>query len=177
MAPGGARNVLRENALRRWPLESYSELAVRPVKTGVKVILTGDATDERTLEAFRDLPIQTLIGKTGLTDSLAIYARCDVAVTRGSGPLHLAQLARTPLVALFGPTSPPERVLHLSGGALFGGRTFLPPLHDGREVAICNNNVCLKEIHGEREYGAVAEILRSRRNGCESASTGARAAT
>ncbi len=166
LAPGGARNVLHENALRRWALESYGELASRLVKAGANVILTGDATDGWTLGAFRDLPIQNLIGKTGLTDLLAVYARCDVVVTHDSGPLHLAQLARTPLVALFGPTSPPERVLHLSGGKVFWGGAGLScrPCYDGRDFAACENNVCLKELEVEPVYGGVLEVLRGCHN-------------
>ena len=165
LAPGGARNVLRENALRRWPLESYAELAKRLVKAGVNVILTGDAADEWTLAAFRDLPIQSLIGKTGLTDLLAVYARCSVVVAHDSGPLHLAQLARTPLVALFGPTSPLDFVLHLSGGKVFWGGAGLScrPCYDGRDFAACDNNVCLKEIEVDSVCDAVVEVLRGRR--------------
>ncbi len=162
----GARNILRENALRRWPLGSYAELAAKLVNYGANVIITGDAGDAWVSEAFRGLPVQDLVGKTELEDLLAVYAACDVVVTHDSGPSHLAQLARTPLVALFGPTNPHEFLLHLSGGQLFWGGAGLScrPCYDGKDFAACSNNVCLQEIGVDSVYDAVVDVLRRKGN-------------
>jgi heptosyltransferase-2 len=161
LAPGGARNILRENALRRWPLKSYVELAAMLVKFGANVIVTGDPNDAWVMDAFHGLPVQDLIGKTGLVELVAVYAACDAVVTHDSGPLHLAQLTRTPLVALFGPTNPREFILHPSDGHVFWGGAALScrPCYDGRDFAACRNNLCLQEISVDSVYAAVVDVL------------------
>jgi lipopolysaccharide heptosyltransferase II len=165
LAPGGARNILRDDALRRWPLGSYAELAGRLAEDGMRVVVTGGATDGWVSEAFRGLPVVDLVGKTTVVGLLGVYAACDAVVTHDSGPLHLAQLARVPIIALFGPTTPSERVLQLSGGKVFwgGGGLACRPCYDGRGFAPCSSNVCLQEIGVESVHAAIMETVRWRR--------------
>ena len=106
LAPGGARNTLRDQPLKRWPLEKYAEVAERAVDFGWGVMITGAPSDEWISPAFRKIPVIDLVGKTTITDLVSVYNCCDAVVTHDSGPMHLAALAGAPLVALFGPTDP-----------------------------------------------------------------------
>jgi heptosyltransferase-2 len=47
-----------------------------------------------------------LCGGTGLRELAAFLSECDVLVTNDSGPMHIGYAVGTPLVALFGSTSP-----------------------------------------------------------------------
>jgi heptosyltransferase-2 len=47
-----------------------------------------------------------LTGKTSLSELAALLSFADLFVTNDSGPMHMANFLKTPLVALFGPTEP-----------------------------------------------------------------------
>jgi heptosyltransferase-2 len=158
LAPGGARNVLSDDPVRRWPVENYVELARLLVKEGVRVVLTGGATDTWACSAFKNVEsIVDLIGHTSVTDLLAVYRVSNVVVTHDSGSLHLAILAGTRIVALFGPTDPRERVPRSDKvRVVWGGRDLAcRPCYNGRSYAKCARNLCMLSISPTE----VAEIV------------------
>lgn len=162
LAPGGAKNVLRDDALRRWPLESYRRLAELLLEGGFRVVLTGSPSDDWVREAFRGLKVSDWVGKTDLLDLTALYGECGLVVTHDSGPMHLAALAGAPCLALFGPTNPFEKVL--PGGpirALWGGEDLAcRPCYDGKNFANCSHNACLRSITAEKVYEEAARLLK-----------------
>ena len=161
LVPGGARNILREDALRRWPLASYVALARELLSAGVDVVLIGDQGDIEFGRAFGGLRVQNLIGETTLTLTLQTLRNADVVVTHDTGPLHLARLVRAPTVALFGPTDPAQfvgrdsRVTVLWGGADLACR----PCYDGRNFASCADNICINRVGVEEVLTAVRRVL------------------
>lgn len=169
LAPAGAKNILREDIMRRWPLENYILLATKLLDDGYNVILTGAPDDKWICESFAALPVINLVGKTSIVDLVALYGACDVIVTHDSGPLHLAELTGKPIVALFGPTSPYdfgpaneyEKGSHKNKTTIFWGGAQLNcrPCYDGKTFADCHNNVCLKSIKVSQVYDAVTAIL------------------
>jgi len=148
ITPGGARNVARENPLRRWPLERYAELTDTLVDRGYRVVLTGDRTDGWVRTAFGNRSALDLIGATDLPSLAALLRQCAIVVGHDSGPLHLARLVGTPTVALLGPTPPSmffgeiRRTIYLWPG----GELPCAPCYDGQEFAACDNNVCMQMI-------------------------------
>ena len=82
IVPGGARNVMRESGLRRWPVEHYASVARALVDDGVTVRLIGDANDAWVRPSFSDIDVEDLIGTT----SLPANARLD----GGKRPRHFA---------------------------------------------------------------------------------------
>jgi heptosyltransferase-2 len=159
IAPGGAKNVLRDDGLRRWPLESYARVAADLVARDVRVVVSGGPGDEWVRPTFAALPVVDLVGKTDLVQLGGTIQACDLLITHDSGPMHLAFLARTPTIALFGPTRPTERLPHdVRVRALWGGAHLAcRPCYDGRDYAPCPNNVCIQSI---RPADVVAEAVR-----------------
>jgi heptosyltransferase-2 len=161
LAPGGAKNILRDDALRRWPIGHYVRLAELLLKEGKEVLLTGGPSDDWVRESFKDLKARDLVGRTDLTDLVALYGQCQVVVTHDSGPMHLAALAGTPVVGLFGPTRPDEKVppdgpIHVLWG---GEHLTCRPCYDGKNYADCLNNECMKSIGPERVLQEVQAVL------------------
>lgn len=162
LVPGGARNDLREDALRRWPVASYRALAERLLAAGQEVLLIGDKNDARFGGEFSGLAVKNELGKHSLVASLQLMRDADVVVSHDTGPLHLARLVRTPCVALFGPTNPNEFVGDdPSVTALWGGEHLTcRPCYDGRNFARCTNNECLRSIPVDRVFDAVQAVLK-----------------
>jgi heptosyltransferase-2 len=161
LVPGGARNVLRENGLRRWPVQHYADLAERLIADGYDVVLLGGNEDEWVLPAFEGISVHNEIGKLDLLGTLSLMHSSALVVSHDTGPMHLARLVRAPLVALFGPTNPrellwsDESVTVIWGGAELACR----PCYDGREFARCANNVCVSSIAPAEVHEAVTAAL------------------
>jgi heptosyltransferase II len=171
LASGGARNVMRDDPLRRWPVRSYAALAQALVSRGYTVVLVGAPHDRSILPEFAGVPVIDLIGRTTLPELAATFGASDVVVTHDSLALHMAGLARTDVVALFGPTSPAEKVPTISGGAGLAGRVRViwggehlacRPCYDGRSFYDCKSNKCMSEIAVSDVLAAVEEIFAAR---------------
>jgi lipopolysaccharide heptosyltransferase II len=163
IAPGGARNLLRNDDLRRWPVERYVRLAKRLLQSGFSIAIIGASSDAWVRQSFRNMPVIDLIGKTGVVDLLGVFGRCAALVAHDSGPMHLAMLVGTPVVALFGPTNPAERIpLGQNAVVLWGGEQ-LPcrPCYDGKHYARCRENACLQQISVDLVVGALNKLIDS----------------
>ncbi len=163
LAPGGARNLLRDDALRRWPLAHYVRLADRLAQEGCEVVLTGGPDDAWTSSAFETLPVADLIGTLSLVETLALLDSAEVTVTHDTGPLHLAGITRTAVVGIFGPTDPRGRLPQVPNAvALWGGEGFAcRPCYDGREYAPCRHNGCMEQVTPEMALAEVRHQLRT----------------
>jgi len=163
LVPASARNHLADDPLRRWPLRSYIELARSLISKGYTVILAGGKTDLWVQEWFRDTGVIDFIGKTSLKDLMALISRSDVVVAHDSGPLHLAILLKTPLLALFGPTDPKEKLPRQDTYPvrLFWNGKILPcaPCYDGKLFAQCDRNVCMEMISVKEVEAAIDQLL------------------
>ena len=110
---------------KKWPAQYFSEVAKEYVSKGWNVICFGSKNDMETgmkLETFNGLgnknTFYNLIGMTSLLDVVDLLAHCKRVVTNDSGLMHIAAAVKTPLVALYGPSSP----------------EYTPPLIDNKKV-------------------------------------------
>lgn len=55
---------------------------------------------------FTDRSLLNLAGKTDIRELISLISECDLLVTNDSGPMHIGYAVRTPVVAIFGSTSP-----------------------------------------------------------------------
>jgi heptosyltransferase-2 len=166
LVPAGAKNVLREGALRRWPLENYVALTRQLLARGHEVVLTGSAEDGWVRDGFGALlhaqsGVSDLIGRTSLPELVAVYDACDAVVTHDTGSLHIAGISRAAVLAIFGPTNMGnflprrERVRGIWGGERLACR----PCYDGRDFAACPRNVCMEDVSVERVIAEVEAML------------------
>ena len=98
---------------KKWPAQYFSEVAKEYVSRGWNVICFGSKNDIETgrkLETFNNLreenKFYNLIGLTSLEDVVDLLAHCKRVVTNDSGLMHVSAAVKTPLVALYGPSSP-----------------------------------------------------------------------
>jgi heptosyltransferase II len=164
LAPAGARNMMRDDALRRWPAESYVQLTRELLDRRMDVVLTGGPDDQWIVPAFAGLNATNLIGKLTLVELLALFDESDVVVTHDTGPLHLAGITRAGIVSIFGPTDPRGRLpQRLDTLAIWGGEGFAcRPCYDGRNFAPCTDNRCMKQVTVPMVLEQINQILRQR---------------
>lgn len=98
---------------KRWPSFHYSEVASHYLLRGWNVFILGSSKDVSVAKEIREaLPASTytnffdLTGKTTLPDAIDILSISDVVLTNDSGLMHIAAATGTPLLALYGPSSP-----------------------------------------------------------------------
>lgn len=158
---GGAKNLLRDDDLRRWPISHYVQLAKNLIEAGYEVVLTGAPTDAWILPHFEGLNLTNKVGKYNLPEYIRFLSACRLLVTHDSGPLHMADLANCPVLGLFGPTIPQEKCsLQVKSRFLWGGEHLAcRPCYDGRNYASCKDNLCLKTLRPEVVYQTVQEML------------------
>ena len=161
LVPGGARNLLRDNPQRRWPLDSYVALAKLLLENGFEVVLTGGPGDKWVEDNFANVSVDSHIGEWTIPQVLAFYESCNCVVTHDTGPLHLAGLTNCTLLGLFGP-SPPSKFLPRRKGALalWGGeRLPCRPCIDINGPADCKWNGCIMSITPQHVLVAVEGLL------------------
>lgn len=102
---------------RRYPPELYAEAVdLLVARLGATVILTGSADERELVEhvharlrpEHRDSVI-ALVGDLPFGELAALIERADLIITNNTGPMHLAAAVKTPVVALFALTNPPEQ--------------------------------------------------------------------
>lgn len=176
-----ARKVLSENGIyentkyicfhlganwepKRWPAKDFSALAdMIEKKWKFPVVVTGSQNDGPLFEAFiskvRRAKIISLVGKTGLRVSAAIYKHSACLVTGDSGPMHIASGVGAPVVALFGPTDP-----KLTGPRGVGESIVLQHVPPGYTVPFFGKDLpaggWLSHITPEEVLDAVERIFR-----------------
>jgi heptosyltransferase II len=164
IVPGGTNNVLGQQVLRRWPVESYVALANRLVDRGWEVVLLGGEEDAWVRPYFQQLKVTDCIGKLSLPEVINACDACDAVVSHDTGPLHLAGLSATCLVGIFGPTDPATRMPRrpLAVG-IWGGQGFAcRPCYDGHSFAACQFNGCMHQVTPERVVRELDRLLSDR---------------
>lgn len=94
---------------KRWPVRHFAALARRLRERGFAVWLLGSAKDAPVAEAIHEASDgagENLAGRTDLGDAADLLACAAVVVSNDSGLMHVAAAVGSPVVALFGSSSP-----------------------------------------------------------------------
>lgn len=146
---------------KRWPASNYAKAAsLLQERYDAEVLIIG-SPDERELaetvaSSMKKQP-HILTGKTTLRQLAALISYAALLVTNDSGPMHIANALRTPVVALFGPTDPKitgpyqKPSVVLKKNAPCWPCTYRECPYDHR---------CLVKIEPEEVYQACQNILR-----------------
>ena len=159
--------MMRDDALRRWPVESYAVVARELIERGIEVVLIGGPDDVWATPYFDGLGITNLIGRLSLVETLALLNEADAMLTHDTGPLHMAGITRVGIVSIFGPTDPRGRLPQRANCvAIWGGEGFAcRPCYDGRDYAPCKENGCMRQVTPELVLREVEAVLEQRRSG------------
>jgi len=152
-------------ATKRWTIDGYAAL-VRTLRhdLGMTPILLGANADREyaaAIEAAAGAGSLNLVGQTDLALLTAAIDQCRVLVSNDSAPMHIAVARGTPVVALFGPTSPRQGYGPYTDRAIVIERD-LPcrpcSRHGGARCPI-GTHACMREIDAPTVMQAVCDLL------------------
>ncbi len=159
--PWIAVHIAARDSTRRWPMERFTEAAVKlQHKYRGSVILLGEARDRDNYEdAFQpsDVPYLNLAGCTSLPVTGAILQKAAVFLTNDTGPAHIAYAVGAPTVTIFGGGDPKR-----NGPLTEGPHRILahPVACRPCEYGVCPiGNYCLEHISVEQVVAAAEEIF------------------
>ena len=99
---------------KQWPLENFAKLCDELAKRNIRVVITGSeedrASSEELFQMTKNKPVNA-VGKTSITELVALIKRCQVFISSDSAPMHIASSVGVPLVAIFGPTDPKRHLV------------------------------------------------------------------
>ena len=150
--------VLNPNAselmiLRKWPLESFAQLARRLAEDAdLAVLITGAASEKADAEAIRAAApserVIDLTGFTSLSELPALYALSAAMLTNDSGPAHLAAPTGIKTWVLFGPETPTlYGALNPNAEFFYKALACSPCVTaSNHRRSPCTDNQCMKQI-------------------------------
>lgn len=98
--PGGMNS-------RRWPAENFLKVMDEISKrTDCIFVVTGGCHEAGLAQRLKDnaeAEIVNLAGRLAITELFELIKRCDLYISNDTGPLHIAAILHTPLVAILGP--------------------------------------------------------------------------
>ena len=161
VAPGMgwvAMNVSARWQTKRWPAESFAEVADRLQQEESRTVVMVGGPDERAdvaaVIAMMKIPAVDLTGATTVGLLPALLSKASMLITNDSGPMHIAAAVGTPVVALFGPTSAVRTGPYGVGHTVLSGKVPCSPCFS----RACHNTVpleCLRLVSPQQVLAAV----------------------
>ncbi len=146
---------------RTYPWELYAAVGDLMIeRCGATVVLSGSAEEGNLTAAIRSrmrFPAVDLAGALSFPVFSALIEAADLVITNNTGPMHMAAALRTPVVALFALTNPPDQ----------WGPWMVPHRLLNHEVScrLCYSRICpyeqecLRLVTPEMVVAAAAELL------------------
>ena len=152
-------------ATKRWTVDGFAALlrALRDELGATPVLLgaTGDVAYATAIEQLAGAVAVNLVGQTDLPLLVAAIDQAQVLVCNDSAPMHIAVARNTPVVAIFGPTTPRQGYGPYTDRAVVVQRDLdcRPCSRHGTAECPIGTHACMKEIGHRDVLHAVIELL------------------
>ncbi len=152
---------------RDWKIEKFAELGdVLQMKEGLRVVLTGGKNEEQ-LIASLELKMKTkpinYTGKFSLQELAALFQRASVFVSNSTGPLHIAAIVGTPVVAFYPPIIQCSSMRwgpYTKRKKIFTGDNNKCELCKG---GACQLNMCMDQITVDQVVSGIKELVNEKK--------------
>ncbi len=149
-------------ATKFWFVDRWGKLCDKLLSQGVKVVIGGSEGELPYINSITkcmELKAVVAAGQLSLTESIAVLKRAAVYVGLDTGPMHIAAMTKTPVVALFGPTHP-ERVAPYGVDNVILQAGDLDCLCCRKRT--CEHRKCMQGISVEDVYDALSSLMGAR---------------
>ena len=155
LAPGTAPKM----PTKRWPIARFRALAELLLREDYRICVMGGRLEQPLAAELASLSpgrITDLCGRTSVGEAVDVMAGADVAVCNDSGLLHVAAAVGTPVLGIYGPTSP-EKYPPLSGRSMVAWqRTLCSPCY--RPRCPYGNHACMTAISAEQVMDEISRL-------------------
>jgi len=160
MAPGGAKNILRNDAQRRWPIQHYVKLVqfINKKYPDVDIILIGAHSDSWVLDYFVDVKFINQIGENTISGTQEVIKKSHYFISHDSGPLHFSLNTNTPTIALFGPTEAKEKFFknNIKSRVLITDKKLdCMPCYDSKNYKKCFSYECMETLSVNKVFSSI----------------------
>lgn len=146
---------------RAWPVENFAKV-IEDINRRIscRFVITGGRDEvnlAKHLTVITDAKVANLAGKLNTAELGALIKRCNVFIANDTGPMHIAAILKTPLVAIFGPgdiTRFDPRNISQKATVLHKKVECAPC-----EKTECRTMKCLKIIHPEEVVEAALGLV------------------
>ncbi|MFA6439686.1 MAG: glycosyltransferase family 9 protein [Bacteriovoracaceae bacterium] len=149
---------------RDWSIERFAQLGdALHTDLQMNVVLTGGTNEKELVFALASKMKTTPVNYTGrfsLQELAALFQRAEVFVANSTGPLHIASIVGTPVVAFYPPIiqcSPMRWGPYTEKKKVFAAVNTTCELCKGGP---CTSNVCMDQITVEQVVEGIKELLR-----------------
>lgn len=148
---------------RDWKAENFASLGDELERRfHLNIVLTGGKGEEKIVEkvktSMQSVAI-SLVGKLTLEELAALYVRAKLFVSNSTGPLHIAAMVGTPVIAFYPPIlqcSAARWGPYTKKKKVFTADNILCPLCKG---SACQSNICMDQITVAQVTTAAEELL------------------
>ena len=146
--------------LKRWGAEKFAEVADRLIEqNNAQVMLAGEEAERpiaaQVSAAMRHKPTD-MVGKTTVRQLADLISHAKLVITNDNACLHMATMAGSPTVAIFGPTDERKYGPRAPGSVVVRRNMICAPC----ELALCPyTHGCMRWIEADEVYAAAAKIL------------------
>ena len=149
----------------RWESKQWfprqTDLGAREVykRFGLSIVLLGARQEmpfAQEVEASCDVPLSNWVGQTSLGEAIGILSKATVAVGPDTGLMHLSAAVGTPVVSLWGATSPARTGPHGNECLVVRGKADCSPCYL-RKCPI--GRICMQSIEMDEVLGKVEKAL------------------
>jgi len=149
-------------ATKIWPSDHWEKLAQKILKTSKRnLLIVGGATDRDRIR-IEHPQLLNLAGQLSLLESAAVIKTSKGIICNDSGLMHMAAAVATPIVAIFGSTTPELGFAPFRAKAkiIQGAQLWCRPCsHMGRKSCPLGNHKCMQDIDVDEVLRALTDML------------------
>ena len=145
---------------KQWGAESFSRLAAMLIEHGHRICVMGASEDRPLGDTIAQVSpdrITNLCGATTLDQAIELISGLAAAVCNDSGLMHIAAAVETPVVGIYGPTSPDTHPPLITNRAICSARTLCSPCH--QRTCPYGHHACMTGITPEEVCQATLALL------------------
>jgi len=155
---------------RRWYYKNYVELinSILEENRSFRVILTGSKTEcDYVNKIYSEIDnkyksnVMDTSGKLSIEELINLIRNCKLLITNDSGPLHIAFALKKKTVALFGPCSPRQYIIHKNVYFIYKNIYCSPCVHQFTISPCKGDNQCMKQLKIGEVKKIIENILRN----------------
>lgn len=151
-------------ATKRWTHEGFLAVARFLESQGHHVLWAGALDEKELCDRFeKELPqTQSVAGQLSLTQMLVLLAHAELVVSNDSGGQHLAAVAGTPTVSIFGPTVLTQGFRPWNSKAVIAevhGLECRPCGRHGHQRCPIKTHACMKSLSSEQVIHQIQKLL------------------